>query len=316
LKRGRTADDTQVDLTPEGVKAAPREGHERIGSSIADRFRLDSLLGEGGMGAVFDGIDAQSGQRVAIKVLHDRYATQDEYVVRFLHEARVMRRIPHAGIPMVIDAGTDERGRAYIALERLDGKDLSIALEEGPLAAKDVVEVGHQLLSVLAAVHAHRIIHRDVKPENIFLVFEGDDLKVKLLDFGIAKVRGDVLDPDAIRTHDGVRLGTPRYMSPEQWLGESLTERSDVWAAGAVLYTATMGTPPYETDDLGELMEMVTKVAAPSLAKLRPELGPAFTDTIDRALKNDPSQRWANARAMAAALHEGGIRVDALDWDD
>ena len=305
-----------MDLAPEGVKAEPREGHERIGSSIAGRFRLDALLGEGGMGAVFEGIDAQTGDRVAIKVLHDRYASQEEYVARFLHEARVMRRIPHSGIPVVIDAGKDERRRAYIALEKLEGKDLSEALEEGPLDAKDVVEVGQQLLSVLAAVHAHRIIHRDVKPENIFLVFDGDDLRVKLLDFGIAKVRGDVHDPDAIRTHDGVRLGTPRYMSPEQWQGEALTERSDVWAAGAVLFTATMGVPAYETDDLGELMEMVTNQPAPSLAKLRPELGPAFTDTIDRALKNDPKQRWANARAMAAALHEGGIRVDGLDWDE
>ena len=305
-----------MDLAPEGVKAEPREGHERIGSSIAGRFRLDALLGEGGMGAVFEGVDAQTGDRVAIKVLHDRYASQEEYVARFLHEARVMRRIPHSGIPVVIDAGKDERRRAYIALEKLEGKDLSEALEEGPLDAKDVVEVGQQLLSVLAAVHAHRIIHRDVKPENIFLVFDGDDLRVKLLDFGIAKVRGDVHDPDAIRTHDGVRLGTPRYMSPEQWQGEALTERSDVWAAGAVLFTATMGVPAYETDDLGELMEMVTNQPAPSLAKLRPELGPAFTDTIDRALKNDPKQRWANARAMAAALHEGGIRVDGLDWDE
>ena len=288
------------------------------GVVINDRFRVVKIIGEGGMGAVFEGMDAQTGERVALKVLHDRYAAQDDHVARFLHEARVMRRIPHQGIPRVIDAGKDEHKRAYIALERLDGRDLSDALEEGPLDAKDVVEIGHQLLSVLAAVHAHGIIHRDVKPENIFLAFEGegDDLKVKLLDFGIAKVRGDAVDPDAVRTHDGVRLGTPHYMSPEQWRGEALTERSDVWAAGAVLFTAIMGDPPYDSTDLGELMELVTKTPAPSLAKLHAELGPAFTDTIDRALKNDPRQRWANARAMAAALHEGGIRVDALDWDE
>jgi len=268
------------------------------------------------MGAVFDGIDAQTGEPIALKVLHDRYAAQDDYVARFLHEARVMRRIKHHGVPRVVDAGRDERNRAYIALERLDGRDLYDALDDGPLDAKDVVEIGHQLLSVLAAVHATGIIHRDVKPENIFLAFEGEDLKVKLLDFGIAKVRGDVMDPDAIRTHDGVRLGTPHYMSPEQWRGEELTARSDVWAAGAVLYTAIMGDPPYDSNDLGELMERITRTAAPSLAELHPEMGPAFTDTIDRALRNDPKQRWANARAMAAALHEGGIRVDALDWDE
>jgi serine/threonine-protein kinase len=317
-KRARKADDTLVDLAPLGVNVQPRVTNERIGSSITGRFRIDALLGEGGMGAVFEAMDAQTGEAVALKVLHDRYAAQEEFVKRFLHEARVMRRIPHHGIPRVIDAGKDERGRAYIALERLDGRDLSDALDEGPLDAKEVVEIGHQLLSVLAAVHAHGIIHRDVKPENIFLAFEGegDDLKVKLLDFGIAKVHGDVVDADAIRTHDGVRLGTPHYMSPEQWRGESLTERSDVWAAGAVLFTAIMGDPPYDSDDLGALMDMVTKRAAPSLAELHPEMGPAFTDTIDRALRNDPKQRWANARAMAAALHEGGIRVDALDWDE
>jgi serine/threonine-protein kinase len=316
-KRQRSADDTLVDLEPAGVAARPPEGNERIGTSIAQRFRIDALLGTGGMGAVFDGIDAKSGERVAVKVLHDRYASNDDHVRRFLHEARVMRRITHAGIPTVIDAGIDERGRAYIALERLEGKDLSDTLDEGPLESKDVVEIGHQLLSVLAAVHAHGVIHRDVKPENIFIAHEGPDLRVKLLDFGIAKVRGDSqLDGDAIRTHDGVRLGTPCFMSPEQWRGEELSERSDVWAAGAVLFTATIGDPPYDSEDLGELMELITKKPAPSLAQLRPELGPAFTDTIDRALKNDPRARWANCRAMAAALHEGGIRVDGLDWDE
>ena len=102
MNKGRKADDTLVDLSPEGVKALPREGHERVGTSIAGRFRLDALLGEGGMGAVFDGIDAQTGEPVAIKVLHDRYAAQDDYVARFLHEARVMRRINRDGIPRVV----------------------------------------------------------------------------------------------------------------------------------------------------------------------------------------------------------------------
>jgi serine/threonine protein kinase len=316
-KKKRGADDTQVDLVPSGAQTLPREANERVGSVVAGRFRLDAVLGAGGMGAVFDGIDAQTGQRVAVKLLHDRFADNDQHIVRFLHEARVMRRIAHTGIPVVLDAGRDERGRAYIALERLEGRDLSDVLDDGPLGAKEVVVIGHQLLAILAAVHAHGVIHRDVKPENIFIGTDAHDAtRVKLLDFGIAKVHGVKAPPDAVRTLDGVRLGTPHFMSPEQWRGEELSERSDVWAAGAVLFTATMGYPPYDAEDLGILSGQITTTAAPSLAVLRPQIGPAFTDTIDRALKNDPRARYANARAMAAALHEGGIRVDGLDWDE
>ncbi len=309
--------DTLVDLVPAGTIAEPPSGVSHVGTSVRGRFRLDQVIGSGAMGTVFGGLDGQTGAEVAVKILHDKFAQSEQHVGRFLHEAHIQRAIPHPGVVQVIDFGRDEEGRWFLALERLQGQELGSVLEAGgALPSEDVVEIGHQLLSVLAAAHGHGVIHRDVKPENIFLARSDDEgqLRVKLLDFGIAKTSGSVPFAGAVRTHEGVKLGTPHYMSPEQWRGEPLSARSDVWAAGAVLYTAVMGIPPHDADDLGELMEHITTKAAPNLAKLRPEIGPAFVDTIDRALATAPEKRFADCRAMAAALHTGGVRVEELDW--
>lgn len=315
MSRERERSDTLVDLVPAGTIAEPPSGVSTVGTVIRSRFQIDDVIGQGAMGTVFAGLDAESGAEVAVKVLHDKYAQSEQHVGRFLHEAHLQRAIPHPGVVAVIDFGRDEEGRWFIALEKLRGEDLGAVLERGALPSEEVVEIGHQLLSVLAAAHEHGVIHRDVKPENIFLArAENDVLRVKLLDFGIAKASGAAAAAGAVRTLDGVKLGTPHYMSPEQWRGEPLTARSDVWAAGAVLFTAVMGVPPFDADDLGTLMESITRSAAPCLARLRPEIGPAFVDTIDRALATDADKRFADCRAMAAALHTGGVRVEELDW--
>ena len=309
--------DTLVDAVPQGALEAPPSG-ERIGTLVAGRYALDRLLGSGAHAAVFGGFDRLAGDAVAVKVLHDRHAHDLDHVARLLREAEVMRAIAHPGVLRVRGAGQDDAGRWYIAMELLDGEDLASAIERGPLEAPLVVEIGHQLLAILAAAHARGIIHRDVKPENVFLAHdEAGSLSVKLLDFGVAKT-ADATSPagSVHRTLEGAKIGTPHYMSPEQWRGLPLDARSDVWAAGAVLFTATTGFPPFDADDLGTLMTRITETDAPSLARLRPEIGPAFVDTIDRALASEPTERWADARAMAAALHVGGARVDALDWDE
>ncbi|WP_236516632.1 serine/threonine-protein kinase [Sandaracinus amylolyticus] len=308
--------DTMVDAVPTGALEAPPSG-ERIGAIVAGRYRVERLLGSGAHAAVFGGVDQHTGDAVAVKVLHDRLAHDRDHVARLLHEAEIMREIAHPGVVRVMGAGQDEGGRWYIAIELLEGEDLATAIERGPLDAALVVEIGHQLLATLAAAHARGIIHRDVKPENVFLARdELGSLRVKLLDFGVAKSTEARASSPVHRTHDGVKIGTPHYMSPEQWAGLPLDARSDVWAAAAVLFTATVGVPPFDADDLGTLMTRVTETDAPSLAALRPEIGPAFVDTIDRALATDPADRWPDARAMAAALHVGGARVDALDWDE
>jgi serine/threonine protein kinase len=309
--------DTMVDVVPQGALEAPPSG-ERIGSVIADRYAIDRLLGSGAMAAVFGGVDRVTGEPVAVKILHERHAHDRDLVARLLHEAQIMRAINHPGLARVLDAGQDQAGRWFLAIDLFEGEDLSTAIERGPLEADAIVAIGHQLLATLAATHARGIIHRDVKPENVFLARdESGSLRVKLLDFGVAKaLHAATSMRGGMRTLDGVKIGTPHYMSPEQWRGLELDARSDVWAAGAVLFTATTGAPPFDADDLGTLMERVTKIAPPSLAKLRPEIGPAFVDTIDRALATSPLDRWADARAMAAALHVGGARVDALDWDE
>jgi serine/threonine protein kinase len=325
--------DTLVDLVPAGTIAEPPSGANHTGVLVRGRFQLDGVIGSGAMGTVFGGFDRQTGAEVAVKILLEKYSQSEQHVGRFLHEAHIQRAIPHQGVVHVIDFGRDEEGRWFIALERLRGEDLGAALERGALPSEEVVEIGHQLLGVLAAAHGHGVIHRDVKPENIYLVRDprrsedkqprdeaeersalAHDLRVKLLDFGIAKTSGSVPFAGAVRTHEGVKLGTPHYMSPEQWRGEPLSARSDVWAAGAVLFTAVMGNPPHDADDLGALMEQITKRPAPSLKKIRPEIGPAFVDAIDRALATEPDKRFADCRAMAAFLHMGGVRVEELDW--
>jgi eukaryotic-like serine/threonine-protein kinase len=316
LRERKSHTDTLVDLVPAGTIAEPPSGVSHAGTSVRGRFRLETIIGSGAMGTVFGGLDVESGAEVAVKLLHDKFAQSEQHVGRFLHEAHIQRSILHPGVVHVIDFGRDEEGRWFIALERLRGEELGSVLEaNGALPGEEVVEIGHQLLSVLAAAHGHGVIHRDVKPENIFLARNDDrKLRVKLLDFGIAKTTGVGNFAGAIRTHEGVKLGTPHYMSPEQWRGEPLSARSDVWAAGAVLWTAVMGSPPHDADDLGALMDLITVRPAPSLARLRPEIGPAFVDTIDRALATDPERRFADCRAMAAALHTGGVRVEELDW--
>ena len=319
FERDEISRDTLVELVPSGAIAEPMSTGERIGSVVHGRYRLDELLGSGAMGAVFGGSDLHTRRRVAVKILHDRHAQSGEHVARFLHEAQITQALSHPGVVEVIEAGRDDEGRWFMVIEHLEGEDLGSALERGAMPGSIVVEIGHQLLATLAAAHGRGVIHRDVKPENIFLAqgpkggSRENVIRVKLLDFGIAKAPGI---GSVHRTLEGVKLGTPHYMSPEQWRGESLDARSDVWAAGAVLFAATMGEPPFDAEDIGALMDKVTREPAPSLAKLRPDLGPAFTDTIDRALATEPLRRWVDARAMAAALHTGGVRVDALDWDE
>jgi serine/threonine protein kinase len=311
----RAPRDTLVDLVPAGTLTDGMAGASATGLVIRGRFRVDGVLGQGGMATVYAGLDVESGAEVALKVLHGKFAESEQHVGRFLHEAHLQRAIPHPGIVSVIDFGRDEHGVWFIALERLAGEDLGARLERGALPSEDVVEIGHQLLSVLAAAHEHGVVHRDVKPENIFLArSEQGALRVKLLDFGIAKATGPVALAGAVSTLDGVKLGTPHYMSPEQWRGAPPSARSDVWAAGAVLFTAVMGVPPFDADDLGALSELITRRPAPSLARLRPEIGPAFVDTIDLALSTDADKRFADCRAMAAALHTGGVRVEELDY--
>ena len=294
-----------------GERPSRPGSQQRLGSIVADRWKLVRLVGHGAAGAVFEGVERETGARVAVKVLHDRHARSKDHVSRLMREARAVRLISHPGVVTVVDAGRDALGHAYIAFELLDGEDLFAAMERGVLTTAQTVEVGRQLLQVLGAAHQKHVLHRDVKPENIFLVATSDgSIRLKLLDFGIAKLTEG---KGSVDTLDGVTLGTPYYMSPEQCRGEKLSPQADVWSVGAVLFHVFAGRPPFEEERLGRLLERIVTERPLSLGDLRPDLPPRLVSAIDRALEPSLGDRWPTAPTMAAALATYLLPLPSLD---
>jgi len=179
----------------------------------------------------------------------------------------------------------------------------------------DAVDVTRLVLAVLDAAHQRGIIHRDVKPENIYLSRNtADKLEVRLLDFGIAKLAA--ANAKMAPTMQGAQLGSPYYMSPEAWRAEAATPQTDLWSTGAVLFHMLAGRTPFDADDVGSLRHMAITELAPSLAEFRPDLPSGLVAVVDRALAHNPQDRWPTAATMADALRRSGASVDALDWDD
>ena len=272
----------------------------RVGKCVDERFDLDGLLGLGATGAVYSALDRESGDRVAIKLIHDGLSRSPDIVRRFLREARTTSAIDHPAVIRVFGFGRDAEGHLYQVSELLRGEPLTAAVVDGSLTVEDTIAIGRALLSALEAAHGKNIVHRDVKPDNVFLSRdEHGSPWVKLLDFGIAKT----FDSDETwDTVDGLVIGTPHYMSPEQCLGEVVDARTDLWSLGAVLFHAVLGRPPFHADDLGQLLLEIVRERAPSMTELRPDLPTGFTTCVDRALEPSRSLRWQTARDMANAL--------------
>jgi len=295
------------------VAELQRRAKERIGEVLVERFELRNVLGAGGAGAVFSAYDRERGERVAIKLLHAGLSKSAEHVARFEREARAATAIGHSSVVKVLSvvrAGPE----LFMVLELLDGEALFYAIEERRLSLGDILEIGRQLLGALDAAHARDIIHRDVKPENVFLCRDPSGaLRVKLLDFGIAKMlRRDVAT--TFSTLEGMVVGTPHYMSPQMCAGEPATPDADIWAAGALLFHALAGRPPFDDDHIGRLLMRIVRDPAPSVGRFRPDLPEEIILAIDRALSHDPDERWTSARAFSDALTTGGAPIDDLDY--
>jgi len=287
----------------------------RVGSVLSGRWELRNLLGCGSAGAVFSAVDLERDERVAIKVLHPGLNQSREHVMRFEREARAASSIGHSSVVKVLEVERDEQGSLFMVLELLEGEALFHAIEGRRLDTGDIVEIGRQLLGALAAAHARGIVHRDVKPENLFLVKEPSGaLRPKLLDFGIAKLNEQ--DGSSFRTLDGMLMGTPDYMSAEVCSGEEADPRADLWGAAAVLYHAFSGEPPFDGRSIGELLTKIVSTRARSLAELRPDLPRSLVEAIDRGLDPDAGKRWKSALAFSDALTVGGASIEGLDWDD
>jgi HAMP domain-containing protein/predicted Ser/Thr protein kinase len=282
------------------------------GSSSADaavrqvgRYRIQSRLGRGGMATVYRAHDPSISRDVAIKFLHASLAEDDECRGRFLREARAAGGLSHPNIVVVHDVGEIE-GRPYMAMELVEGEPLSETLEKTPmLPVRDVVLIGMQLARALEYAHARGIVHRDIKPGNIMVLKDGQTIKVT--DFGIAHMD----DGSSTHTQVGAVLGTPQYMSPEQALGEKIDGRSDLFAAGIVLYQMLAGERPFRADSLVAIAAKIIKEDPPPLAAKRPEVPAALRRVIDRCLAKKPDQRYQTGQELAEALKKVLIQIDA-----
>ncbi len=289
----------------DGVSLSQDEGADRaqsrVGEVLKGKYRLDKVLGIGGMAAVYAATHLRNANRVAVKVLHAELAREPTVRERFLREGYAANSVGHPGTVRILDDDTAEDGTVFFVMDLLDGETLDARWERKGrrLPDPEVAQLIYQVLDVLAAAHAKGIIHRDIKPENLFYTRDG---VVKVLDFGIARL----LEGSVKATRTGGLLGTPAFMSPEQVLGKSkdIDAQSDLWSVGATAFTLVSGRFVHDAETAQELMVFTGSRPARSLGTVVSGLPPAFVRVIDRALAFNKAERWADARAMQKGLQE------------
>ncbi len=276
------------------------------GQILLGKYRIERVLGMGGMGVVVAATHVTLEERVAIKFLLPQALTNGEAVARFLREARAAVRIKSEHVARVTDVGQLETGAPYMIMEYLDGADLgTVAQRRGPFAIDDAVECLLQACEAIAEAHALGIVHRDLKPANLFLVTRADGTpSVKVLDFGISKVTGMAASgSDLSMTKTTTVMGSPLYMSPEQMASSrDVDARTDIWALGAILYELLTGTVPFQADTITQLCVMILQQAPPSLRALRPDAPEGLERVILRCLDKDRNRRFATVAELAHAL--------------
>ncbi|HRI72533.1 MAG TPA: serine/threonine-protein kinase [Polyangium sp.] len=276
----------------------------RIGSVLRSKWRIDRLLGIGGMAAVYEGTH-RNGKRGAIKMLHLEYSTDADTRTRFLREGYVANTVNHPGAVSVFDDDIAEDGSVFIVMELLIGKTLAEMSDARPdkrLGVLETFRMADQLLDVLAAAHDKGVVHRDLKPDNIFVMDEGP---VKILDFGIARMRE--VQANAKMTKTGSAMGTPAFMPPEQALGEwnRVDGRSDLWALGATMFAVLTGRLVHEAETLNQLLLKAMTHPAPPIRNVLPGLPSEIAEPVDKVLSFDMNARFPDARTMQTAIRRG-----------
>jgi serine/threonine protein kinase len=294
------------------MEAPPGEGYPEedplVGQLIADRYRVSRLLGEGGMGRVYEAEHVAIGKQVAVKVLHPQYSRHPDVVTRFRREAQAASKIGHPNIVDVTDFGETADGSVFFVMEHLAGLDLGQLLAaERCLAPERAIAIGVQICRALAAAHAAGIIHRDLKPENIFLIARDNTPDfVKVVDFGIAKSAEDNKVQRGRLTQPGLAMGTPEYMAPEQAAGKPIDHRVDIYALGTILYETITGRHPYTGLNVMEILTKKATEKPPPPSQLRPDLklSAELEDVILRAMEKDPARRPATMGQLEYELNK------------
>lgn len=271
-----------------------------VGRVLRDKWRIDGRIARGGMGTVFAATHKNNGSTAAIKILHPEFSRDSDTRSRFLQEGYAANQVNHPGVVRILDDDVSEEGLAYLVMELLEGELLEQRRirKGGKLPLAEVYDIAEQLLDVLAAAHAKGIVHRDVKPDNIFLTQQG---RLKVLDFGFAQMKTGFRTE---QTATGFLLGTPGFMAPEQAIGNRplIDEQTDVWAVGATLFILLSGEPVHDGESAAEMLVAAANFPARSLSTLEPGLPKKLRDAVDRALSFQKADRWPDARSMQVAL--------------
>ena len=278
-----------------------------VGETVAGRYELEEVVGHGGMSSVYKAHDSLLERYVALKVLHEQYNEDEDFVERFKREARSVAQLQHPNIVTVIDR-VEEDGRQFIVFEYIDGENLKEhVVRKGRLEVRDALEIAVEVARGLAFAHEQGLIHRDVKPQNVLLNGDG---RAKVTDFGIARS----LDVDGM-TQTGTVLGTSNYIAPEQASGQRVDAHSDVYALGAVLYELLAGEVPFAGESFVAVAMKHMHEPAPNLLDVRGDVPLRVAAAVDRALEKDPEQRFPTMDAFAAELEACLAELDEPDGD-
>jgi eukaryotic-like serine/threonine-protein kinase len=283
--------------------------------SVLGAYRVVKELGAGGMGSVWLAEHTILGRKAALKVLHPEMSEREDVVRRFFNEARAATTIPDPGIVQIFDFGYHSDGSAYIVMELLEGEVLEKRISRGALDVEEALRLMRQIASTLGAAHERGIVHRDLKPDNIFIVKDPEVAsgeRAKILDFGIAKLADERKSPraDLRASAPGSTgmIGTPLYMSPEQFDGKNVDARSDVYALGCVLYQMLTGSPPFDSSSMLMLVEMHQGAPIPLPSRSVPGLPHIVDDIVQRCLAKHATDRYASGSELASALTEAAMR--------
>jgi serine/threonine-protein kinase len=266
-----------------------------VGETVAKRYELEELVGRGGMSSVYRAHDSLLERYVALKVLHEQYSKDEDFVERFKREARSVAQLQHPNIVTVIDRG-EQDGRQYIVFEYVEGENLKeLVVRRGRLEVREALEIAIEVARALGFAHEHGLVHRDVKPQNVLLNGDG---RAKVTDFGIARS----LDVEQGVTQTGTVLGTSNYIAPEQASGKHVDQHSDVYSLGVVLYEMLTGELPFPGESFVAVALKHVNEAPPSVVDVRGDIPPRVAEAVDRALEKEPKRRFPGMDAFAAEL--------------